>query len=82
MGTLDNLPGIEEMKNSGLLNDNFASMNIQEINEDLNKDEAFVDEEESTDENLDEFSQSQLNQNNDTWCKKSSSFLWWNWSFK
>jgi hypothetical protein len=41
-------------------------MNIQEINEDLNKDEAFVDEEESTDENLDEFSQSQLNQNNDT----------------
>ena len=28
LGTLDNLPGIEEMKNSGLLNDNFASMNI------------------------------------------------------
>jgi hypothetical protein len=54
------------MKSSGLLNDNFASMNIQEINEDLNKDEAFVDEEETNEENLDEFSQSQLNQNNDT----------------
>jgi segregation and condensation protein B len=66
LGTLDNLPGIEEMKNSGLLNDNFASMNIQEINEDLNKDEAFIDEDENTDENLDEFSQSQLNQSNDT----------------
>ena len=50
--TLDNLPGIEEMKSSGLLNDNFASMNIQEINEDLNKDEAFVDEEDNTEENL------------------------------
>ena len=66
LGTLDNLPGIEEMKNSGLLNDNFASMNIQEINEDLNKDEAFIDEDENTEENLDEFSQSQLNQSNDT----------------
>ena len=66
LGTLDNLPGIEEMKSSGLLNDNFASMNIQESNEDLNKDEAFVDEEEANEENLDEFSQSQLNQNNDT----------------
>ena len=54
------------MKSSGLLNDNFASMNIQEINEDLNKDEAFVDEEENLDENLDEYSQSQLNQSNDT----------------
>jgi len=41
-------------------------MNIQEINEDLNKDEAFVDEEDSVEENLDEFSQSQLSQNNDT----------------
>ena len=29
LGTLDNLPGIEEMKSSGLLNDNFASMNIK-----------------------------------------------------
>jgi hypothetical protein len=66
LGTLDNLPGIEEMKSSGLLNDNFASMNIQEINEDLNKDEAFVDEEENLEENLDEYSQSQLNQSNDT----------------
>ena len=44
LGTLDNLPGIEEMKNSGLLNDNFASMNIQELTDDLDKDEAFVDE--------------------------------------
>src|SRR6056300_250382 len=66
LGTLDNLPGIEEMKSSGLLNDNFASMNIQEINEDLNKDEAFVDEEDNTEESLDEFSQSQLDQSNDT----------------
>ena len=66
LGTLDNLPGIEEMKSSGLLNDNFASMNIQEINEDLNKDEAFVDEEDNTEENLDEFSQSQLDPKNDT----------------
>ena len=66
LGNLDNLPGIEEMKSSGLLNDNFASMNIQEINEDLNKDEAFVDEEENLEENLDEYSQSQLNQSNDT----------------
>jgi len=48
------------------LNDNFASMNIQEINEDLNKDEAFVDEEENLEDNLDEYSQSQLNQSNDT----------------
>ena len=47
---------IEEMKSSGLLNDNFASMNIQEINDDLDKDEAFVDEEETNEENLDEFS--------------------------
>ena len=54
------------MKSSGLLNDNFASMNIQEINEDLNRDEAFVDEEENLEENLDEYSQSQLNQSNDT----------------
>jgi hypothetical protein len=33
------------MKNSGILNDNFASMNIQEVSEDLNQDEAFVDDE-------------------------------------
>ena len=39
---------------------------LKEINEDLNKDEAFVDEEDTVEENLDEFSQSQLSQNNDT----------------
>ena len=66
LGTLDNLPGIEEMKSSGLLNDNFASMNIQELTDDIDKDEAFVEEENDEDENLDEFSQSQLTQNNDT----------------
>ena len=66
LGTLDNLPGIEEMKSSGLLNDNFASMNIQELTDDLDKDEAFIEEENDEDENLDEFSQSQLTQNNDT----------------
>ena len=65
LGNLDNLPGIEEMKNSGLLNDNFASMNIQEISDELNKDEAFIDDENEI-ENLDEFSQSQLTENNDT----------------
>ena len=67
LGTLDNLPGIEEMKSSGLLNDNFASMNIQELTDDLEKDEAFVDEEDNEDENLDDFTQSQLTQEeNDT----------------
>ena len=66
LGTLDNLPGIEEMKSSGLLNDNFASMNIQELTDDLEKDEAFVDEENNEDENLDDFTQSQLTQDNDT----------------
>tara|TARA_B100000035_G_scaffold39018_1_gene29410 strand:+ start:1295 stop:1948 length:654 start_codon:yes stop_codon:yes gene_type:complete len=66
LGTLDNLPGIEEMKSSGLLNDNFASMNIQELTDDLEKDEAFVDEEGNEDENLDDFTQSQLTQENDT----------------
>ena len=66
LGTLDNLPGIEEMKSSGLLNDNFASMNIQELTDDLEKDEAFVDEENNEDENLDDFTQSQLTQENDT----------------
>ena len=65
LGTLDNLPGIEEMKNSGILDENFASMNIQEVTDDLNKDEAFIDDDEET-ENLDEFAKSQLNQNNDT----------------
>ena len=66
LGTLDNLPGIEEMKSSGLLNDNFASMNIQELTDDLEKDEAFVDEENNEDENLDDFTQSQLTQDNDS----------------
>ena len=65
LGTLDNLPGIEEMKNSGLLNDNFASMNIQELTDDLDKDEAFVDER-NEEENLDDFSRSQLTEENDT----------------
>ena len=65
LGTLDNLPGIEEMKNSGILDENFASMNIQEVTDDLNKDDAFIDDDEET-ETLDEFSKSQLNQNNDT----------------
>jgi segregation and condensation protein B len=65
LGTLDNLPGIEEMKNSGLLNDNFASMNIQELTDDLDKDEAFVDEK-NEEENLDDFSRSQLTEDNDT----------------
>ena len=66
LGTLDNLPGIEEMKSSGLLNDNFASMNIQELTDELENDEAFVDEENYEDENLDDFTQSQLTQDNDT----------------
>ena len=66
LGTLDNLPGIEEMKSSGLLNDNFASMNIQELTDDLDNNEAFVEEENDEDENLDDFTQSQLTQNNDT----------------
>jgi len=64
LGTLDNLPGIEEMKNSGILNDNFASMNIQEVSEDLNQDEAFVDDNDQND-NLDDFTRSQLTENND-----------------
>ena len=64
LGTLDNLPGIEEMKSSGLLNDNFASMNIQELTDDLDKDEAFVEDESDESENLDDFTQSQLTQNN------------------
>ncbi len=64
LGTLDNLPGIEEMKNSGILNDIFASMNIQEVSDDLNKDEAFVDDNDEND-NLDDFTQSQLTETND-----------------
>ena len=66
LGTLDNLPGIEEMKSSGLLNDNFASMNIQELTDDLDKDEAFVEDESDDSENLDDFTQSQLTQTDDT----------------
>jgi hypothetical protein len=54
------------MKSSGLLNDNFASMNIQELTDDLDKDEAFVEDESDEGENLDDFTQSQLTQNNDT----------------
>ncbi len=65
LGTLDNLPGIEEMKNSGLLNDNFASMNIQELTDDLDKDEALINDN-SEEENLDDFTRSQLTDNNDT----------------
>ena len=65
LGTLDNLPGIEEMKNSGLLNENFASMNIQELTEDIDNDEAFIDENIEEDK-LDDFSRSQLTENNDT----------------
>jgi len=64
LGTLDNLPGIEEMKNSGILNDNFSSMNIQEVSDDLNKDEALVDDGDEND-NLDDFTQSQLTETND-----------------
>ena len=65
LGTLDNLPGIEEMKNSGLLNENFASMNMQELTEDIDNDEAFIDENIEEDK-LDDFSRSQLTENNDT----------------
>ena len=65
LGTLDNLPGIDEMKSSGLLNDNFATMDIKELTDDIDQDEAFIDEQ-NIDENLDEFSKIQLKQNNDT----------------
>ncbi|MDB9777063.1 SMC-Scp complex subunit ScpB [Alphaproteobacteria bacterium] len=65
LGTLDNLPGIEELRNSGLLNENFSSLNIQEVSDSLD-DEVLVDDEEEG-ENLDDFSQSQLDDNsNDT----------------
>ncbi len=65
LGNLDNLPGIEEMKNSGLLNDNFSSMNIQELNDEIDQDVALVDEQNEED-NLDDFSRSKLTENNDT----------------
>ena len=53
------------MKNSGILDENFASMNIQEVSDDLNKDEAFIDDDDQA-ETLDEFTKSQLTQNNDS----------------
>ena len=58
LGTLDNLPGIEELRSSGILNENFSSLNIQEVSDSIDPDEALVDDNE--DENLDDFSQSQL----------------------
>ena len=65
LGTLDNLPGIEELRSSGILNENFSSLNIQEVSDSLDPEEALVDENEN--ENLDDFSQSQLEENtNDT----------------
>ena len=65
LGTLDNLPGIEELRSSGILNENFSSLNIQEVSDSLDPEEALVDDIE--DENLDDFSQSQLDDNtNDT----------------
>ena len=65
LGTLDNLPGIEELRSSGILNENFSTLNIQEVSDSLDPEEALVDDNEN--ENLDEFSQSQLDDNtNDT----------------
>ena len=65
LGTLDNLPGIEELRSSGILNENFSSLNIQEVSDSLDPEEALIDDNE--DENLDDFSQSQLDDNtNDT----------------
>ena len=65
LGTLDNLPGIEELRSSGILNENFSSLNIQEVSDSLDPEETLVDDNEN--ENLDEFSQSQLDDNtNDT----------------
>jgi segregation and condensation protein B len=65
LGTLDNLPGIEELRSSGILNENFSSLNIQEVSDSLDLEEALVDDNEN--ENLDDFSQSQLDDNtNDT----------------
>lgn len=67
LGTLDNLPGIEELRSSGILNENFSSLNIQEVSDSLDPEEALVDENENENENLDDFSQSQLDDNtNDT----------------
>ncbi|MAV82068.1 MAG: SMC-Scp complex subunit ScpB [Pelagibacteraceae bacterium] len=63
LGTLDNLPGIEELRSSGILNENFSSLNIEEVSENLDQDVVLEEEE----ENLDDFSQSQLdNTPNDT----------------
>ena len=65
LGTLDNLPGIEELRSSGILNENFSSLNIQEVSDSLDPEETLVDDNEN--ENLDDFSQSQLDDNtNDT----------------
>ncbi len=61
LGTLDNLPGIEELRNSGILNENFSSLNIQEVSDSLDPEEVLIDDTE--DESLDDFSQSQLNDN-------------------
>ena len=69
------------MKNSGILDENFASMNIQEVSDDLNKDEAFIDDDDEA-ETLDEFSKSQLTQNNDTWCERSSPLFRWGECYK
>ena len=66
LGTLDNLPGIEEMKNSGLLNDNFASMNIQESTDVVDKDEAFYEDDNDESENICDSSQRQCTPNNST----------------
>ena len=41
-------------------------MNIQELTDDLDNNEAFVEEENDEDENLDDFTQSQLTQTDDT----------------
>jgi segregation and condensation protein B len=66
LGTLDNLPGIEELRNSGILNENFSSLNIQEVSDSLDSDDILVDDT-VEEENLDDFSQSQLDNNsNDT----------------
>lgn len=61
LGSLDNLPGIEELRNSGILNENFSSLNIQEVSDNLDDDVALEDVEDH--DNLEDFSQSQLNDN-------------------
>ena len=63
LGTLDNLPGIEELRSAGILNEKFSSLNIQEVSESLDPDIALEDDFEE--ENLDEFSQSQLDNSSD-----------------